>query len=331
MFATAVLFLSIAVGGSPTAPRGFASELEIDMEIARLKAMKLELYGISGPTSTASPAELPAPAQRLIVYRSPKFAVEVTYNITYAQASNCTAYHGECLPMDLQLDVHSPVTNATVGVTPLPVKPAVIFFHGGGWSGGDKSGAGGQPFMAAQCQRWTSRGFVVFNVDYRLGSGGAMWDETSSSPCGSPSHKADGSNSRYSVCGDFPPCCAGPSASPWGHVNNQTACARNPFEAVPTALQNSTQCPPYTSAYPASRDAKAAVRFIRKHASAYGVSPDHLISLGCSAGGWTSTTLAIAGEDEWKAEMVGHDPTLASTNMAVSSKVQVAVVMSGGR
>ena len=61
-----------------------------------------------------------------------------------------------------------------------------------------------------------------------------------------------------------------------------------------------------------------------------GVSPDHLIALGCSAGGWTSTTLAIPAEDEWKTEMAGHDLTLSSTNLQVSSAVQTAVVMSGG-
>jgi acetyl esterase/lipase len=66
------------------------------------------------------------------------------------------------------------------------------------------------------------------------------------------------------------------------------------------------------------------------NAARYGVSPDHLISLGCSAGGWTSTTLAIAAEEEWRDEMIGHDPTLSSTNLGVSSKVQAAVVMSGG-
>ena len=116
----------------------------------------------------------------------------------------------------------------------------------------------------------------------------------------------------------------------WGHFDNTSACERDPFDAAPTRFANSTQCPPYTSAYPASRDAKAAVRFVRKNAARFGVSPDHLIALGCSAGGWTTTTLAIAAEAEWRDELLGHDPTLASTNLDVSSKVQAAVVMSGG-
>ena len=43
----------------------------------------------------------------------------------------------------------------------------------------------------------------------------------------------------------------------------------------------------------------------------------HVISLGCSAGGWTSTTLAIAAEEEWWDEHLGHNPTLPSTNLDV--------------
>ena len=136
----------------------------------------------------------------------------------------------------------------------------------------------------------------------------------------------DGSNARYSVCGDFPPCCEGPSKNPYPNA----PCTRNAFDALPTFYANQTQCPPYASAYPATRDAKAAVRFVRKNAAKFGVSPDHLISLGCSAGGWTSTTLAIAAEEEWRDELLGHDPTLSTTNLDVSSKVQAAVVMSGG-
>ena len=308
----------------------FGTEAEIDAEIARLQALK----------RTLAASEAHAPTAELVVYREPKFAQAVVYNVTYAQGQNCSAqgYHGTCEAMDLVLDVHTPALNTTVGLQPHKLMPAVIFFHGGGWGGGDKSGAGGQPYMTAQCQRWASRGFVVFNVDYRLGVGGGMWDEKSTA-C--PAPKADGSNARYQVCGDFPPCCTGPTKNPysgtnkmppphWGHFDNTSACERDPFDAAPTRFANSTQCPPYTSAYPASRDAKAAVRFVRKNAARFGVSPDHLIALGCSAGGWTTTTLAIAAEAEWRDELLGHDPTLASTNLDVSSKVQAAVVMSGG-
>ena len=231
-----------------------------------------------------------AAASDLVVYRSPKFALHSRYNVTYAQGQNCSAqgYGGPCVPMDLLMDVHSPVLNSSVGLQPPKLKPAVLLFHGGGWGGGDKSGAGGQPYMEAQCQRWTSRGFVVFNADYRLGTNVVMPDEKS---VACPHPKSDGSNAAYQVCGDFPPCCNGPTKPftgtnkmpppHWGHFDNSSACERDPFDALPTRYGNRTQCPPYTSAYPANRDAKAAVRFVRKHAAEFGVSPEHLISLGC--------------------------------------------------
>ena len=336
LFAHHLVLVSLLFATGPAGAAVGRREAEIDAEIGRLQQLKQTVR------QQALDAELAAldAAGNLTVYRSPKFALHSQFNVTYAQGQNCSAvgYGGPCSPMDLQLDVHTPIVNASVGVQPSPLKPAVIFFHGGGWGGGDKSGAGGQPFMVAQCQWWTSRGFVVFNADYRLGTGVNMWDEKAAA-C--PEPKPDGSNKVYQVCGDFPPCCNGPTKTPWagtnkmpvphwGHFDNHSACERNEFDAIPSRFANNTQCPPFTSAYPASRDAKAAVRFVRKNAAQFGVSAEHLISMGCSAGGWTSTTLALAAEEEWRDEMIGHDPTLASTNMEVSSRVAAAVVMSGG-
>ena len=180
----------------------FSTEAEIDAEIGRLQALKRTISAANAQASGGVPAHASAD---MVVYREPNFAQDVVYNLTYAQGQNCSAqgYHGTCEPMDLVRDVHTPVLNKTVGLQPQTLMPAVIFFHGGGWGGGDKSGAGGQPYMTAQCQRWSSRGFVVFNVDYRLGVGGAMYDEKSKA-C--PAPKADGSNERYQVCGAFLGC-----------------------------------------------------------------------------------------------------------------------------
>ena len=53
---------------------------------------------------------------------------------------------------------------------------------------------------------------VVFNVDYRLGDGGAMWDEQST-VCGAASSKPDGSNARYHAFPLFFTCDAFPVQS----------------------------------------------------------------------------------------------------------------------
>ena len=88
----------------------FDTEAEIDAEIARLQVLK----------RTLAASEAHAPTAELVVYREPKFAQAVVYNVTYAQGQNCSAqgYHGTCEAMDLVLDVHTPALNTTVGLQP---------------------------------------------------------------------------------------------------------------------------------------------------------------------------------------------------------------------
>jgi para-nitrobenzyl esterase len=263
------------------------------------------------------------PAATVKAWRAARFDIETVWNVTYARALNCNGVGfnsapGACKQMELQLDVHSPARNKSTGAEPPTMRrPAVVFFHGGGWEGGDRSGAGGQIYMRDNMFRWASRGFVVFNVDYRLGT-----DPTK--PC--PGHDVDDNTTiGYSVCGNFPACCEGPSRLPWP----DDACQLGTPQ--PTLFANASLCPPIATSYPASRDAKAAVRYVRANALKYGISGDHIIAAGCSAGGWTATTLAIAAERDFKDELsVGEDPTLSTTNLQTSSSVAASVVMSGG-
>jgi hypothetical protein len=114
----------------------------------------------------------------------------------------------------------------------------VVLFHGGGWEGGDRSGAGGQIYMTANVYRWASRGFVVFNADYRLGT-----DPTQPCPAhgkGMPGYNTTGYG--YSVCGNFPACCEGPSRNPWPNGACQMP--------KPTLYGNESQCPPFVTSYP---------------------------------------------------------------------------------
>lgn len=46
--------------------------------------------------------------------------------------------------------------------------PVVMFIHGGGWSGGDKS-----IFLASDLQRFISAGYATVNINYRLASNAA--------------------------------------------------------------------------------------------------------------------------------------------------------------
>ena len=79
-------------------------------------------------------------------------------------------------------------------------------------------------------------------------------------------------------------------------------------------------------AYPAVRDAKAAVRWVRAHASELGVDPDYITVYGGSAGGTTVTALGLLREDDYKSEVSAQeDPTMTTTNPGVSSRVACVI------
>jgi acetyl esterase/lipase len=101
-----------------------------------------------------------------VLYKHPTFRVKNTTNVRYAQGLNCTngIFPGtNCTPMDLLLDVYEPVGSSSV--YPVPnLKPAYILSHGGGNSGGAKE----EYCFQSSASFMTSRGFVAFNIDYRL-------------------------------------------------------------------------------------------------------------------------------------------------------------------
>ena len=74
--------------------------------------------------------------------------------------------------------------------------------------------------------------------------------------------------------------------------------------------------------YPAVRDTKAAVRWVRAHAEEFGVDPGYITAYGESAGGATVVALGLLDEEDYKSEMtIEQDPTLDSTNLEQSSAV----------
>lgn len=127
------------------------------------------------------PAQAQASAQ--LLYRNPTFAVKNTTDVLYAQGLTCTdgTFPGtNCTPMDLLLDVYEPVAQ---GVRPVPErKPAYILSHGGGNTGGVKEQycfQGSAGFMAA-------RGFVAFNIDYRLAHDNGLLPASKMPPAPAP-------------------------------------------------------------------------------------------------------------------------------------------------
>ena len=87
-----------------------------------------------------------------------------------------------------------------------------------------------------------------------------------------------------------------------------------------TNHDNMTWIPPY--AYPAVRDTKAAVRYVRANAKRYGVDADKIAMFGESAGACSAMAVAMTFESDYKAEVsTEDDPTLSTTNPGSSSRV----------
>ena len=83
--------------------------------------------------------------------------------------------------------------------------------------------------------------------------------------------------------------------------------------------------------YAASRDAKAAVRWVHAHAAEYGVDGDHVAALGGSAGAFLAVMLGVTDPEDYRDEAaVSEDRTLASTNLGARSDVQTVIDYWGG-
>ena len=83
--------------------------------------------------------------------------------------------------------------------------------------------------------------------------------------------------------------------------------------------------------YPACRDAKAAIRWIRSKADEYSLNTDYITALGGSAGSYISLALGVTTEDDCVTEISeDEDPTLSGTHLALSSQVHTVIDHWGG-
>ena len=101
------------------------------------------------------------------LYRAATFDVANATNLVYAQGLACKDQlnNETCTPMDLKLDAYMPRRRSAAGSVDVPaLKPAYILAHGGGNSGGAKE----QYCFQGSAAFFAARGFVAFNIDYRL-------------------------------------------------------------------------------------------------------------------------------------------------------------------
>ena len=201
-----------------------------------------------------------------VIWRDAHFDVRNTTNVTYAKGLRCddstAGQQKNCTAMSLMLDVYEPVAKGDDSVR----RPAYILSHGGGNSGGVKE----QYCFQGSAEFFASRGFVAFNIDYRL-------------------------------AGDHGKLPAPPAESEdWA--------------------------PSWASGYPAVRDLKAAIRFVRASAATYGIDPTRIVVSGGSAGATNSVAAGVTFDGDYRDELtVDEDPTLSTTHLEQSDKVQCVV------
>ena len=128
--------------------------------MARSLALALQhsLFGLV--VLAVAQAAAPAP----VVFSRDTFNVSLISNLTYGQGLACRGdqYNASlCRPVNLLLDVTLP---AARDVPVPPLKPALIIAHGGGNDAGSKE----ELCLQASAAFFAARGFVAFNIDYRL-------------------------------------------------------------------------------------------------------------------------------------------------------------------
>ena len=77
--------------------------------------------------------------------------------------------------------------------------------------------------------------------------------------------------------------------------------------------------------YPAVRDSKAAIRFVRANADRYQIDENKITVLGGSAGACAALAIGVTFQDDYKSELEATDSTLETTHLSVASHVRTVV------
>jgi len=251
------------------------------------------------------------------VHKEDVYAVNITKKVPYAQALYCHSANftqKDCNVVNLTLDIFTPVYNTTTK-TPLPTspKPVYLAIHGGSY----RSGGTGEQYKNAEY--FARRGWLGISISYRLCNGGINTkDELGTLVCKSygnfPAHPPFGN----STCGpDMVPTFG--LFTPDGCPLSQPPVNHSSFNTLLSWM------------YPAMRDAKAAIRWVRANSQELNIDADFITASGSSAGACSVVGLATVLEEDYKAELtLDEDPTLISTNMHESSSIATGIIQWGG-
>ncbi|EAR12605.1 hypothetical protein PI23P_08265 [Polaribacter irgensii 23-P] len=171
-----------------------------------------------------------------------------------------------------------------------------MFIHGGGFTGGIKH----KPEIIEMANYYASRGWVFVYIDYRTTE--ELCNAKVSTACKNKLKQMlqnDAQNGTNEVVTFYK------GVAPVAWIEYAILKAKTPKE-----LQQSI------AMYAATRDAKAALRWIVTNSSTYNINADFITVGGGSAGAITTIALGISNLEDFKDEIaITDDPTLTATNL----------------
>jgi hypothetical protein len=122
-------------------------------------------------------------------YALNQYAYDSLINVSYGQDID---YAGN--PVDLVLDIYKPKLDSNC------LRPIVVLVHGGAWFAGSKEDV----YMKLMSREFAKKGWVVANINYRLGTHKAasynmyaLCNNSISAPCGYISDSAEIFRANY--------------------------------------------------------------------------------------------------------------------------------------
>lgn len=220
------------------------------------------------------------------VKAQPSYPVLLDENIIYAQGLSHNNSSSTAFALPLKLDIYYPDNNATN-------RPALMFIHGGGFTGGVKH----KPEIVEMANFYASRGWVFISIDYRT-----------TEELGSIAGKTQDQIMTF---------YQGIAPQEWLEFALQGA-------ETPKQLQQSI------AMYATQRDAKAALRWINANSAMYYINTNFITVGGASAGAITTIALGISDQEDFRDEIsLIEDPTLATTNLAQTFSVKSMIYFWG--
>jgi para-nitrobenzyl esterase len=231
------------------------------------------LTNVTGCGGSSSDTAVTEDNQTSPLPSSPLFSYEIVTDVIYGQGLTHSSWNSlQVATIDLELDLYLPSNNE-------PLRPVVLFIHGGGFSGGDKS----DPSGVEMINYFAVRGFVGISINYRL-------------------------------------------LRDYGTLPSEIV---DTVEQLPGLTTDSKD--KLKAWYPATRDAKAAVRWVHANAQQYNIDTDHITIIGGSAGSLIAVALAVTEPEDYKNELTElEDTTLQTTNLSYDSHVHTVINHWGG-